>query len=224
MLTLPVALDHLAEVYGEPSIPEARPLFELVLRENVAYLVDDAARERAFDELRLRVGLSPDALLDASADDLQSVTGHGILAEHQAGKLREIARITVQDFQGDLEQVRQLPFREARRALMKYPSIGEPGAEKILLFGRAFTVLGLESNGVRVLTRLGLVAEARNYSATYREVQRHVAPFADRGFDWLIRAHLLLRQHGHELCTRSHPKCDRCPLNQECAFVLKPQI
>jgi endonuclease III len=218
MLTLPAAIDHLAEVYGEPSMPEARPLFELVLRENVAYLVDDAARARAFDALRSRVGLAPEALLAAPDSALESVTGHGILAEHQAEKLREIARITTGEFDGDLERVRALPLPAARRTLMKFPSIGEPGAEKILLFGRVYPVLGLDSNGVRVLTRLRLVVEGRSYSATYREIQRLAAPLADRGFEWLIRAHVLLRQHGQELCKRTRPRCDRCPLSGECAF------
>jgi hypothetical protein len=88
MLTLPEAIDHLARVYGEPELPEARPLFELILHENVAYLVDDAARSRAFDTLRAEVGLESEAVLAASDAALTSVTGHGILAEHQAGTLR----------------------------------------------------------------------------------------------------------------------------------------
>ena len=61
---------------------------------------------------------------------------------------------------------------------MQFPSIGEPGAEKILLFARVYPVLGLDSNGVRVLTRLGLVVEAKSYAATYRGVQRLAAEFA----------------------------------------------
>ena len=97
-------------------------------------------------------------------------------------------------------------------------NIGEPGAEKILLFARSHAVLGLESNGVRVLTRLGVVQEAKSYSATYRAVQSFVAPFAERGFDWLIRAHQLLRRHGQELCRRSQPLCERCPLTDTCAY------
>jgi endonuclease-3 len=219
MLTLPVVIDHLADMYGEPSIPAARSLFELVVRENVAYLVDDEARSRALEELRSRVGLSPEAIMTASDAVLESVTGHGILAEHQAGKLREIARITATEFDGDLEGVRELPPPRARRALMKFPSIGEPGAEKVLLFGHVYPVLGLDSNGVRVLGRLGMVAEARSYSATYREVQRLAAAHAERGIAWLIRAHLLLRQHGQESCKRTRPACGRCPLSRECAFA-----
>jgi endonuclease-3 len=219
MLALPEVVDHLAEVYGEPALPPARPLFELVLWENVAYLVDDAARARAFDTLRGEIGLAPDALLSASDAALESVTGHGILAGQQAAKLREIARIARETFGGDLESVRELPLPRARRALTQFPSIGEPGAEKILLFGHVYPVLGLDSNGVRVLTRFGLVAEARNYSATYRAVQRLALEYAERGINWLQRAHLLLRQHGQELCRRSLPACERCPLNAACVFA-----
>ena len=218
MLTLPELLDHLAALYGEPTLPPERSLFELVVWENAAYLVDDAARARAFDSLRATVGLDPDALLAAPDSTLEVATGQGILAGHQADKLREIAHLTRDEFHGDLESVRSLPLPAARRALMRFPSIGEPGAEKILLFARAQPILGLESNAVRVLTRVGLVQEARSYSATYRAVQRLVAPFAERGYDWLIRAHLLLRQHGQELCRRSRPLCERCPVSAECAF------
>jgi endonuclease-3 len=101
-----------------------------------------------------------------------------------------------------------------------FPSIGEPGAEKILLFGRSHAVLGLDSNGVRALTRLGVVHEAKTYSATYRAVQAALAPYQSQGFDWLIRAHQLLRQHGQELCRRTQPHCDRCPLTDTCAFFM----
>jgi endonuclease III len=218
MLTLPELLDHLAAVYGEPVLPQERSLFELLLWENVAYLADDDARARAFASLRTNVGLDPDALLAASDATLEAATGQGILPAHQAEKLREIARLTRDEFGGDLEALRGLPLGTARRALMRFPSIGEPGAEKILLFARAQPVLGLESNGVRVLTRVGLVQEARGYSATYRSVQLFVQPYADRGYNWLIRAHQLLRQHGRELCRRSRPLCDRCPLSADCAF------
>jgi endonuclease-3 len=219
MLALPGVVDHLAAVYAEPGLPPVRPLFELVLWENVAYLVDDAARAQAFDALRQGIGLEPESIQSASDAALESVTGHGILAGHQASKLREIARIAREKFGGDVESVRGLPLPRARRALMQFPSIGEPGAEKILLFAHVYPVFGLDSNGVRVLTRLGLVAEARSYSATYRGVQRLAAEYAELGIDWLERAHLLLRQHGQELCRRNHPACERCPLNAECAFA-----
>jgi endonuclease III len=219
MLALDSILDRLASVYGEPTAPPARTMLELLLLENVAYLVDDHERLAAFDVLRSRVGLTPEQILAVPVEDLTTVTGHGILPTNQAAKLHRIAHLALDEFDGDVEMIRTLPLKRATRAMMRFPSIGEPGAEKILLFARAFPVLGLESNGVRVLTRLGLVPEEKSYAATYRQVQHFARPYADRGFEWLLRAHQLLRQHGQHLCKRSRPLCVRCPLTDTCAFV-----
>ena len=204
----------LASDYGEPSPPPLRSVFELLVLENVAYLVDDAARERAFAALKANVGVQPRQLLAASDEALRSVTGAGILADHQIGKLRRIAQLALED---DPELVRTLPLRDAKRVLMRYPSIGEPGAEKILLCARSHPVLGLESNGVRVLTRLGLVKEEKSYSRTYRNVQAFAAGMSGN----LIRVHQLLRQHGQELCRRTNPKCAACPLRDGCGYYAR---
>ena len=115
----------------------------------------------------------------------------------------------------------RLPLDQAKRRVMKFPSIGEPGAEKILMLARTHAVLGLDSNGVRVLTRLGLVDEEKSYAQTYRGVQALAREYEDRGVDWLIRAYLLLRQHGQELCKRSRPRCEVCPLTDRCRYYAR---
>jgi hypothetical protein len=66
MLTIPGVVDSLVEVFGEPTPPPRRTLVELVVWENVAYLADDAARSRAFELLRTRIGLRPEQLRAAS--------------------------------------------------------------------------------------------------------------------------------------------------------------
>jgi endonuclease III len=221
-LRLEEILERLASVYGEPVPPPARTLLDLVLLENVAYLVDDDRRGRAFDALQARVGTQPGQILAASDETLATVAAQGILPEHQAGKLKTIARIALEDFGGDLELLRAQPVKQAKKALKRFPSIGEGGAERILLLGRSHAVLGLDSNGVRVLTRLGLVHEAKSYAATYRAVQSFVEPYLSHGYPWLIRAHQLVRQHGQELCRRTTPHCSRCPLTASCAFFALP--
>jgi endonuclease-3 len=218
MQPLDEIVDRLTQLYGEPAPPPARTLLELVLLENVAYLVDDARRADAFEALQTRIGTQAAQILAAPTAALVQIADQGILAEHQAGKLQAIARIAVDEFGGDLERLRSQPLAQARKALMRFPGVGEPGAEKILLLGRSHAVLGLDSNGLRVLTRLGMVREAKSYAATYRAVQAAVQPYQSRGFDWLVRAHQLLRQHGQELCRRTTPRCDRCPLSDRCAF------
>jgi endonuclease III len=103
--------------------------------------------------------------------------------------------------------------------LQRFASIGSPGAEKILLFTRTQPVLALESNGLRVLVRLGFAAEQKSYDATYHAIRQALAPELPTDFDWLIAAHQLLRQHGQELCKRTKPQCQSCPLRKKCDYI-----
>ncbi len=102
--------------------------------------------------------------------------------------------------------------------MKKFPSIGDPGAEKILLFSRNLPVLALDSNGLRVLIRLGYGKEDKNYTKQYRSAQEAVDFELQRDCGWLTEAHQLLRRHGQELCKRNHPLCEACPLRPECAY------
>jgi endonuclease III len=209
----------LAAHYGKPRPPISTDPFELVLLENVAYLVTDQRREEAFKMLRKRAGTKPHEILAASPDAiLAATTLGGMHPEQRVSRLREIALIAINEFDGDLRQALQLPLAKARQALRKFPSIGEPSAEKILLFTRSYPVLGLDSNGLRVLVRLGFGEEKKNYTATYRSVQEALKDQLSNDYDWLISAHILLRQHGKELCKTNAPLCQRCPVRKSCAY------
>jgi endonuclease-3 len=78
--------------------------------------------------------------------------------------------------------------------------------------------MALDSNGLRVLCRVGFAEEQKNYSATYRLVQDVIREQLPRDYDFLIRAHQLLRQHGQELCNRSKPLCAECPVRVCCNY------
>jgi endonuclease III len=221
-LSLRHVLDQLRAVYGEPEPPPSTDPFELVLWENVAYLVDDSRRATALDRLRRMVGTRPEEILGASIDQLVDVARVGILPEQRADKLKRIAQLVQDEFGGDLGAVRLMSRVSAKRALQKFPGIGEPGAEKILLFARIQPVLALDSNSLRVLVRLGFAAEASTYAGTYRAVREAVVGQLPSGdppdYDWLIAAHQLLRRHGQELCRRANPLCAVCPLRAECLY------
>jgi endonuclease III len=205
--------------YGQPKPPRTTDPFEMILLENVAYLVGDEQRTEAFDALADRVGLSPVDIVTAPEEKLLEVARlGGMLPASRVDKLRRVADIALQEFEGDLESILALPAPKAKRALKKFPGIGDPGAEKILLFTRTYPVLALESNGLRATLRLGYGEERKTYSATYRSVQQAVEPELPKDFDWLIEAHQLLRRHGQELCKRSEPRCVECPVKLNCRF------
>lgn len=217
-LTLHEAVKVLRTHYGPPvPLPTADP-FELVLWENVAYLAPPARRREAFAQLESTIGTSPTAILTARPQALESVTARGILKSTFAAKLRECARIAVEEFGGDLAAAIGGPLAAAKRVLRSFPGIGEPGAEKVLLFSGRQALLAPESNGLRVLVRLGLVREGKSYARTYAASRPAAADLPARP-RVLQEAHLLLQQHGQTLCKRSHPRCPDCPLEDRCAYA-----
>ena len=211
---------RLAAHYGKPKPPITTDPFELILLENVAYLVSDERRKEVFNLLRKHAGTKPHQILAAAPEELLRATSlGGMNPQQRVTRLREIALIAMDEFGGDLNQALTLPLPKAKQALRKFPSVGEPTAEKILMLTRSYPVLGLDSNGLRVLLRLGFGEEKKkNYSATYRSVQENIKNQLKGDYDWLIRAHMLVRQHGKELCKTSAPMCEKCPLRKSCAY------
>jgi endonuclease-3 len=125
------------------------------------------------------------------------------------------------EFGGDLSAACKLPLPKAIKALKQFPGIGEPGAEKILLFTKNYAVLALDSNGLRVLLRIGFGEEKKNYSASYKSVREAVSDQTGRDCEFLIEAHQLLRQHGKTLCKTNKPRCEECPVSSMCAWFLQ---
>jgi endonuclease-3 len=217
-IPLPQVVELLQAHFGKQKPPKLDGPWEMILWENVAYLADDDRRQQAFQTLKKRIGTEPAKILSASDEALLEVTRHGIMPEQFADKLRNCAKIALEEFDGDLRPLLKLPLAESKKALKQFPGIGEPGAEKILLFTRTHSILALESNGLRVLLRLGFGEEKKSYSSTYRLVQQTIGEGIDYDYPWLIKAHLLLRLHGQELCRRTEPSCDKCPLAADCEF------
>ena len=218
LLSISAVIDRLAGHYGEPAPPETVEPFAMILWENVAYLANDEKRAEAFAELRKLTGLTPAGVRKAKSSALLAVAKKGILPEQTVEKLRRAAETSRNEFGDDLKVVLDKPVASAKRDLRKFPAIGEPAAEKILLFNQRLPVLVLDSNGLRVLVRLGYTAEHQNYSTMYKAAQRALEPQLPKDCEALIRSYQLLRQHGQVLCKRTSPACGECPLRANCSY------
>ena len=217
-IPLPQVIEHLQAFYGEPDPPHVTDPWEMIVWENIAYLVDDKRRLEAMTALRKRTGTSPEEIVAAPVGNLLEAAVRGIVPDQSVEKLRRSAKIALHEFGGDLRPILKRPLAQAKKALKRFPAIGDPGAEKILLFCRAFPILALESNGLRVLVRLGFGEEKPNYSVTYRLVREAIEEQVIVEYPWLIKAHQLLRRHGQKLCRRSKPYCEKCPLLKDCPW------
>ncbi|HVT39932.1 MAG TPA: hypothetical protein VHE78_12855 [Gemmatimonadaceae bacterium] len=207
--------------YGKPRAhPAGRDPLGLILWEVVAYLADDDARRKAFDSLRSRVGLAPEALLKAPLSVLTAIcrTGGGMQPERRGQRIKEVAALVADEFDGDLSQVLGWDYAKAKRALQRFPSVGEPGADRILMLCGSHAVLGLDSNSLRSLCRMGYGTEQRNYSRTCREARDAAMAELPGKASLLAEASLVLRTHGQETCKYSAPRCDECVVTTTCAW------
>ena len=205
--------------HGAPKAPPPRTAFQWVLWENVAYLANDDTRARAFALLKRSVGFAPEKILRARIPVLLEVTRHGIVANLFARKLQQAAQIAIDSFDGNVDKSLDDDPAKAARQLRAFPGIGEPGAEKILVaIGRAKT-LPLDSNGLRVMQRVGFGSVVRSYSASYRSVKAAV-PIAGVSAKKLFEAYLLLQTHGRTICKAGTPLCGACQLRTLCAYAL----
>lgn len=195
--------------------------FELLLWEYVAYLTDDAARAAVFDLLRRRVGTTPSEVAAASPVVLQAIcrAGGAIAFKARADRIHDVAVRGIERFEGTLAPLLKRPYLEARKILKTFPSIGPPGADKILLLTGAHAVLALDSNALRVLLRLGYGVEHKTYGASYASAQKAAAAELEASVKSMREASVLLRHHGQQLCRRSDPHCLVCPLRERCAFA-----
>src|SRR5712692_2725059 len=212
LTTMRRVLRLLEKHYGRPKPPAVTGPLEMILFENVGYLADDEQRAAAYAALKKQIGAQPEKILAASDAALVEIARlGGIMPELRAGKLRQIAELAHWIFKDDLRAILKKPLAEAKKDLKGFPSIGEPGAEKILLFAGSHPILALDSNGLRVLLRLGFGKEDKNYTRSYRSAQEAAAPGLPLDTAWLTEAHQLLRRHGQELCKTNHPRCEACP-------------
>ena len=107
---------------------------------------------------------------------------------------------------------------EARKILKKFPGIGDPGADRILLFAGIKPIAAVPSNCGQVLVRFLYGREGESYNVNYRQAQQAIAADVPESFEARMRAYLLLKHHGQEICKRSRPRCERCNVSPTCTF------
>jgi endonuclease-3 len=218
-ITVPVLLDRLQRFYGpqEPCFP-VDP-YEFLVWWYCGYPASDASCTKGWNRLAGEVGIDPDELLSARPPKLTAaLKAGGMFPELRAERLKEIALRVQNEFRGDLRACLVGPLAQARRTLKSFHGIADPGADRILLFAGIAAIAAVPSNCPYVIVRILGGKQSENYAATYREAQRLIAAELPQKPDALTRAYLLLKHHGQELCKRSKPKCEACPLKPNCAY------
>jgi endonuclease-3 len=223
-------LDILEKHYGEQEPVGPSDPYEMILFVNCGYPATDASCAKGYDALKREVGIKASEILAAPGAKLAKLMRlGGIVPEVRAQRLKDIAKLVNEEFGGDLKWALEKLLRDenegaekgikrAKKALKEFPVIGEPGADKILLFARLAPLAAVPSACIAVPQRILFGAEDKNYAAGYRAAQEAIAAEVLEKFEARQRAYLLLKRHGQEICKRTKPKCEVCPVGSKCLY------
>jgi endonuclease III len=217
---VPEILSELESHYGsqEPCWPTDP--YDFLIWWHCGYPASDANCARGWEELKQQVGSEPRRILDAGVAKLaRALRPGGMVPELRAQRLLQIAARVQDEYGSDLRAGLVGPISGVRRALKRFPNIGDPGADRILLFGGISAVAAIPSNCPHVLVRIVRGSEHESYAVTYREAQESLEEAIPPTLDARSRAYLLLKRHVQEVCKRSNPKCGQCPIRSGCAFA-----
>ncbi len=223
-------LDELEKHYGVQRTVGPSDPYEMILFVNCGYPATDASCTKGYEALEREVGTKPKEILTAPKAKLAKLMRlGGIVPELRAERLRVIAQLVNDEFGEDLKWSLEKLLQEekrgagkgirlAKKALKEFPVIGEPGADKILLFARLAPVAAVASACPGVPQRILFGAEDKNYGRGYRAAQEAMAVQLPEKYEARQRAYLLLKRHGQEICKRTKPRCDMCPIAGTCAY------
>lgn len=124
------------------------------------------------------------------------------LAPTKAKNSYRIAQIIHEKYKGEV------PLN--REALEELPGVGRKTANVVLNVICKFPTIPVDTHVERVAKRLGLA----NQTANRLQVEEQLLKIVPQKY--AVQAHILLIFHGRYLCTARKPKCETCPLNNQC--------
>ncbi|MDH5443828.1 MAG: endonuclease III [Hadesarchaea archaeon] len=181
-----------------------------VLSQNTNWRNTRAAYNRLVAKFR-----TPEQLARSEVREIQKLIKPAGLYRMKSKRLKELARIVLERYHGNLSTLLQKPPEEARRELLSLPGIGYKTADVLLVFGAGRDVLPIDTHIFRISKRLGFAPSKANYEEVRFDLEE-LTPTGRRG-----EAHVLLIQHGRRYCLARNPLCDKCPINDLCPIGIR---
>lgn len=173
---------------------------------------------RAYKGLSERFEVTPETLASAREEDIRDAIRPGGLYNIKAKRLKELARITMEKFDGDLTPLISLPKEEARQRLIELPGIGDKTADVLLTYCAKRDVIPIDTHMDRVAKRLGLTVPDAKYEEVQEALMKFLPPKRRR------RGHGLLWLLAKYTCKAPKPRCSECPLENICEYPKKTKV
>lgn len=206
---LRTVLNRLAASYGPQGWWPARDPFEMMAGALLTQRTTWRNAARSLAALRRVGALTPEALADLPAADLEALVRPAGTFRMKAVRLRAMARWYVESGRWETLASRSTP--NLRAELLRLSGIGPETADDILVYAFERPVFVVDTYTRRILSRYGWAVA----DAPYDTLSDAVARALGRDAEILGEFHALLVEHGKRRC-RPTPRCTGCPLAAQC--------
>ncbi|MCO6451627.1 MAG: endonuclease III [Caldilineales bacterium] len=203
---------RLGERYGFPQWRSHGDAVDELVMTILSQNTSDVNTGRAFASLKAAFP-GWQAVVDAPTEAVIEAIRSGGLANQKAPRIQNaLRRILAERGAFDLDWLAELPVGEARAWLTQFDGVGNKTASIVLLFSLHRPAFPVDTHVQRVCRRVGVApanASADRVMATVEEL----APA-----EWYYPLHINLIRHGREMCKARNPRCEKCVLNEICAW------
>jgi len=188
----------------------SRDPFQTLIVTIISQKTADRNTAEAFENLSKQFQITPEALANAEMNKIEESLKVAGLYRNKAKTIKQVSKIIMQKFHGDLTPILSMPFEEARKTLIQLPGVGPKTADVVLLFCAEKPTIPVDTHVNRISKRLGLAPKNGDYEAIRKSLQTLYNPK-----DYLA-AHILMILLGRRYCKARDPLCKRCPINMFC--------
>ncbi|MEW6189507.1 MAG: endonuclease III [Actinomycetota bacterium] len=203
------AIRIIAENYSVPLWAKDLSPFEVLVSTILSQATERRGNIKAFENLKDKFEMTPESFLQADVAELAECIRPAGLHRAKASKLKRLAAVLLDQYEGDLMKILRLPEGEARERLMELPGVGPKTADVLLNFVAGRDVFPVDTHIIRIARRLGMVDKKASYDEIKAAFEK-VIPAGEKR-----RVHLALIEFGRNVCG-ARPRCEACPIFSFC--------
>jgi GTPase len=205
------AVNRILEEYSEIDTSRNLPPFQSLVRTILSQNTSSGNAETAYNNLE-KIGIDPYLLNKTPNEEIKKAIRPSGMQNQKTETLKTVSEIIIANYSGDVNQVFELPFNEARDRLMEFPGIGPKTADVSLMFSSNSKVVPVDRHVERIAKRLEIVDASAEYEEIRTTWQDAATP------DRFKELHLALIKFGREICTARNPKHEDCFIRNICPY------
>ncbi len=150
---------------------------------------------------------------DIDSVELETVIRSVGFQTKKARRLKDLAGLFLDRFDGNLERFFARDVNTVRKELLSVQGIGPGTADNIMLYAGGLPIYMVDSYTARLLQRHGIVGLTAKESDIQRLIHQELTPDEEPyGTKLFCDFQSLVVRLGRDFCDKSRPACDVCPL------------